>query len=76
MGRLALGRRSGWGVFVEHGIELLVGFWLAKAWVAWSRDVGQDIGWRQRRESIRSGLWWLETAWVSRSESRKTASVD
>ena len=47
-----------------------VGFCFAILWVERRQDVGVDIGWRQHRGSIGLGLWWLETSWVSRSESR------
>ena len=76
VGRSASGRRSGWGVLVEHGVGPLVGFCLVVAWVEQSPDVGLAIGWRKRRGYIRLGLRWSETAWVSWSEYRRTASVE
>ena len=74
--QLALGRRSGWGVLVEHGVKLLVGFCLAIAWVEQRRDVNLDIVWRQCCGSMGSGIWWSETAWFSWLECCRTASKD
>ena len=76
VGRSASGRWLGWGVLVEHGVDPSIGFCLEIAWVERRRDVDLDIGWSQRRGYIGSGLWCSDTAWVSWSEYRQTASVE
>ena len=90
VGISALGHQLGWGVcgLISAGASVGLGslgrarrravrlVLSAIAWVERRQEIGLDISRRQRHGSIGSGLWWSDTAWVSRSEYQRTASVD